>query len=592
MRELNWEELKNSGDGCSVGEGSLDVSHILAATPTEETGNHPIYIEETYSEGSADEDFDAKADLKKRRKASASKARPSYLRLYFPAIMLIFALLLVFLYVLFAKIGASGRGSFALQFVQGKSPLEFSSLFYIFFFLPAILLLYYLIPGRYGKPVVLLIASLLFYSFAQPIYLTVLLIACFFNYVAGMELSEREGRTVGKIVIGIFGIAGNLLLPILFVWLPWLRSLTDGGEKVPNIALPLGLMFLTLRGIAYLTDIWRGNGAAETDFFLFALYYTFFPTIALGPIDHYEKFQPTFDKIFSKKRESNLSIFCSGVERFLFGFAKKTILASPLYILTIRIRQVPSEENTVFLAWILALTYALWLFLELSAYADMAVGTARMLGFRISESFNQPFLSLSVGDFCQRWQITVTGWLRENICQPIFGQSAGLPRRILGILPAAGLFAILHGTNLAYFVLAGYMGILLILDYGAVGRFFKRFPDALRWLFTAILLLIAAAILLGASSANVFSPVFALFGGVQGGVANATMLYLLRTHVVLLAISIAAASGLFWMIYRWIRRKVPVAAIVLLVILFGLAITAGIGSAAPDTFMRIALGTT
>ena len=589
MRELKWKELKNSEDEKSRGEGSLDVSHLLATVPSrrgdERTGEAPVNIEETPSKT-------GKAGKNQSGKGNAFSAHE---RVFFPLLMLILALMLVFIYVLLARAGVPGSGESAAQFAAGMSPLGFSSLFYVFFFLPAVLLLYHLIPGRYARPIVLLIASLFFYSFAQPAALAALLITCFFNYIAGLELSARvslarEGKKTGKTVIGILAVAGNLLLPVLYVYLPWVGRLISGAESVPNLAIPLGLMFLTLRGIAYQADIWRGKTEAEKEFFLFALYYTFFPTVALGPLDRYEKVRPAFARIFMKKRAPRLELFGSGVERFLFGFFKKTLLAAPLYMLTVRIRQVPETENTVFLAWILALSYALWLLLELSAYTDMAIGTARMLGFRISESFDRPFLSMSVRDFWRRWQIPVTGWFRENIYRPVLGDRKSLLRRSLGILLAALLFALWHGTNPSYFILAAYMGILLILATGSPGRFFRRFPDVLRWFFTVILLLIGSAVLLGAASANVFSPVFALFGGAAGGLANATMLYLLRTHLVLLIVSLAAASGIFLLIYRWLRRRVPVLALILLVLIFVLAIAACVGGNAPDTFMRIALG--
>lgn len=596
MKELDWKEINKPDEARPKGEGSLGVSHLLGSASREEeddwAAENPIYyIEETPSDSGRKE----KAAGKKNREKARSGKSLSYQRLFFPLIMLILALVIVFLFVLFFRIGDPRRGEAAVLFVQGMSPLEFSSLFYVFFFLPAVLILYYLIPGSYAKPIVLLLASLVFYSFAQPVYLGVILLTCFFNYVAGMDLYARTSapgsKKAGKILIAIFGIAGNLLLPALFVYLPWVRSLLNGPkENVPNLALPLGLMFLSLRGIAYLVDICRGKGFAETDFFLFVLYYTFLPYIALGPIDRYENLRPAFDRLFIRKRASSLELFGSGIERFLFGFFKKTILASPLYVFTLRIRQVPEAQNTVFLAWILVLAYALWLLLELSAYADMAVGTARMLGIPISESFYRPFHSLSVSDFWRRWNITVSGWFRENIYRPIFGESGSILRRTLGILAAAGLFAAFHGTNPAYFFLAAYMVVWLVLDTGSPGRLFARFPDSLRWLLTSILLLIAAAFLLGASSANVFSPVLSLFGFVSGGVANATMLYLLRTNLVLLVVSIATASGLFLKIYRWLRRRVPVAALILLILIFGLAVAACIGEAAPDTFMKVALG--
>ena len=594
MRELNWKEIKASDEKRSSGEGSLDASYLLAGAAGEHTeegsGENNIYIEETPPNTGRDPGKTKESDKNNGKKKASRKSSDSYQRLFFPLVMFILTLMIVFLYVVLVRVGAAGAGRAAVEFVQGTSPLGFSSIFYVFFFLPVILLLYYLIPGRWTKPIILLITSLVFYSFAQPAYLVVLLLVCFFNYLAGMEIAARKKSKIGRRVIGIFGIAGNLLLPVLFVYLPWASSVFNWKNSIPNIAIPLGLMFLTLRGIVYLVDIWRGTGEAETDFFLFSLYYTFFPTIALGPIDRYQSLRPAFVKLFIKKRASALEIFSSGVERFLFGFFKKTLLASPLYVLTIRIRQVPETENTVFLAWILALAYALWLLLELSAYTDMAIGTARMLGFRISESFNYPFLSLSIRDFWSRWQITVTGWLRENIYRPVCGKNGSAVRGVLGILLAAVIFTIGHGPNPAYFILAAYMVILLVLCVSPVGRFFARFPDTLRWLFTAFLLLIASAILLGASSANVFSPLFALFGGLSGGVANATMLYLLRTHLVLLVVAVAAAAGLFWKLYRLIRRKIPVIAFILMIILFGLAVSACIGQAAPDTFMRIVLG--
>ncbi len=492
--------------------------------------------------------------------------------------------------------------------------MGFSSLLYLFFFLPAVLLLYYLVPGRLAKPIILFIASLVFYSFGQPLALGLLLLSCLFNYICGLDLHARldaanGARTAGAVLSFVLAIFLNLLLPAAFVFLPKLLSLSANANAkatVPQVAVPLGLMFLMLRGISYHVDIWRGRGSAERNFFIFALYYTFFPSIALGPFDRFEKLRPTFYALMGRtgtevsrkgrrrrKDEASrpsLSLFGSGVERFLFGFFKETLLAAPLYVLTLRIREVPHSENTTFLSWVLVITYALWLSLELSAYADMAIGTGRMLGFKLSENFDRPFLSLSIREFWWRWNITLVSWFRENIYQPIFRESGSWLRRIVGVVLAAGLFALWHGPAAAYLILAAYMVVLLLVGQSPVGRFFARFPDSLRWLFTNILLLVGVAILLSPSPANVLTDVFSLFGGAAGGIANATMLYYLRTNLLLLIVAIIAVSGLFLVIYRWVRKRLPVLALVLMLGLFGLALAAALGGGGIDIFARLALG--
>lgn len=408
--------------------------------------------------------------------------------------------------------------------------MEFNSLFFIFLFLPAILLLNFFIKERW-KNIFLLAISLFFYYFGEGNYLFVLLFSIIFNYYAGSLIEKKRGSSTGKALL-LSGIGFNILLLIYYKYSFFiLRNLesvfgtTLNGEGfLPEAGLPVGISFYTFVAISYLVDIYRGSAPCYKSGVDFALYFSLFPKIATGPITFHHKFR---DQVL--KKGGIKDNFEPGIKRFVYGLGKKVLLADPIAVLVNRIFEIPAESLGFSLAWIGVIAFTLQIYLDFSGYTDMAVGIGHMLGFNIPENFNYPYVSRSIKDFWKRWHITLSKWLQFYIFLPI---AYGVMRKVRG-----DRFMKIRVENLAYFIasfltmaLCGlwhgaewtfvlwglFHGIILIIEHLFLGKFLKRnLPKSFRILYAQVMIIFGWAIFRSAdlSQAKGFIKAMTGFGG-------------------------------------------------------------------------------
>lgn len=296
--------------------------------------------------------------------------------------------------------------------------MSFTSVSFIFLFLPITIILYYLLPKIAYKNILLVILSLLFYAWGDKNFIYLFIISIFVNYCFGLLFEKFRNKFINKIFVFLM-IVWNFGILYYFKYLIFtvnsINSIADLTLTVPNIITPLGISFITFRAVSYCLDIFFQACKASRNPINVALYITFFPQVIMGPITKYFEFEPQINK-----REFNLDNFTEGVERFIIGLAKKVLIADNIAPMVNTIFSMEASERTLILAWVGALGYLIQLYFDFSGYSDMAIGIGKMLGFKTPENFNYPYMSRSAVEFWSRWHITLGTWVKEYIYVPLY----------------------------------------------------------------------------------------------------------------------------------------------------------------------------
>ena len=319
--------------------------------------------------------------------------------------------------------------------------MVFSSVTFLFIFLPVSLLLYYLVPEKL-KNLVLLLVSLVFYAWGEPLYVLLMLYSILFNYSMGLLMEKHEGA---KKQILIFSVIVNLFIIGFFKYYGFLieniNALLHVNIPVRNIALPIGISFYTFQALSYVIDLYRGRFRAQRDPIAFGAYITMFPQLIAGPIVRYEDIKDQM-----QHRKLSLARFGKGALRFTCGLAKKVLLANLVGALFTEIQGLGSHVS-VLTAWLGALAYTFQIFFDFSGYSDMAIGLGHMLGFTFVENFDYPYFAKSVTDFWRRWHISLSTWFREYVYIPLGGNRVKVWKHIRNILIVWLLTGLWHGAS-------------------------------------------------------------------------------------------------------------------------------------------------
>lgn len=364
----------------------------------------------------------------------------------------------------------------------------FSSITFLFLFLPLVLLLYYLLP-KVGKNVILLVASLIFYAWGEPVYVVLMILSILFHYLCGLELERLEPGSRARKRQLVFAIVVNLVLLGAFKYYGFfigsLNSIFRLHLPVRELPLPIGISFYTFQAMSYIIDIYRGDAHAQKRLPDFALYITMFPQLIAGPIVRYTDIEAQL-----AHRELAASNLGKGAVRFVIGLGKKVILANGIGAVFDTLTAGGAGSMSVAGAWIGAVAYALQIYYDFSGYSDMAIGLGHMFGFTFNENFNYPYLSASITEFWRRWHISLSTWFREYVYIPLGGNRRGVPRQILNLLIVWTLTGFWHGAAWNFLAWGLYYGILLVLEKFVWGKFLDRAPAVVRHIYTLLLVLI------------------------------------------------------------------------------------------------------
>ncbi len=424
------------------------------------------------------------------------------------------------------------------SFTGERSNMIFSSLPFLFFYLVAVLAVYKLSPLKL-RNLILLVVSLFFYGWGEPVYIIIMLLSIVVDYVHGMlvERWREDDRKARRAVAS--SVFFNLAILVFFKYWDFiagnLNALTGLQLPVLGLPLPIGISFYTFQTMSYTIDVYRQDAPVQKNPIAFGAYVTLFPQLIAGPIVRYKSVADQLEE-----RREDLDKFVSGVRRFTVGAAKKVLLANAIGQLWDQ--SLASQNLTVVGAWLGLAAYAFQIYFDFSGYSDMAIGLGRMFGFEFLENFNYPYISRSVVEFWKRWHISLTTWFREYVYFPLGGNRVPKWKWIRNILIVWTLTGIWHGAGWNFLLWGLYYGAWMLAERLFLGKWLEKLPGAVRHIYTMFIVLIGWALFAVEDMGRLGAYFSSLFGG--GGWFSAVDGYRLRTYLPALVILIVGSTPL------------------------------------------------
>lgn len=414
----------------------------------------------------------------------------------------------------------------------------FSSIAFLYYFLPLVLLCYFIVP-RCLKNTVLLLFSLAFYAWGEPRYVFLMIATVAFNYCLGILIEKFRGRLWSKLFM-VISVAGSLAVLGYFKYADFFISnfnrLTGLDVGLLKIALPIGISFYTFQILSYTIDVYRGTVSAQKNPITLGAYIALFPQLIAGPIVRYSDVEREL-----KHRTHSFDKASEGIRRFCIGLAKKIILANTLGKMCEFFNN--SGDKAVLFYWIYALCYMLQVYFDFSGYSDMAIGLGRIFGFKFSENFNYPFISRSISEFWRRWHISLGSWFRDYVYFPMGGSRVGGARLLLNLFTVWFLTGFWHGAEWNFIIWGLYFGILLLIEK----LFFKKSLEKIRiinHIYVLFFVLISFAIFSASSLAGALGKVGAMLGFGSLPAVSSDMMYALKSYGGVMIVSLISATPL------------------------------------------------
>ena len=355
----------------------------------------------------------------------------------------------------------------------------FSSNTFLFGFLPAVVVLYYLCPRR-CRNVLLLVSSLIFYGWGEPKYVLLMLVSILLNYFCGLAAARQQSRQRSTRGVLVLGVVLNLGMLGFFKYGKFFF-----GNAFPDIPLPIGISFYIFQAMSYLIDVCRREVEVQKNVLTFGTYVTLFPQLIAGPIVRYRDVAEMLES-----RRENLPQFSRGVQRFVVGLSKKVLLANTFGSAWNALQVTPGTAA----AWLGLLCYTLQIYFDFSGYSDMAIGLGQLFGFTFLENFNYPYISASITEFWRRWHISLSTWFKEYVYIPLGGNRKGLARQIFNIPVVWLLTGLWHGASWNFVLWGGYYAALLILEKCWLLKAGEKLPLVLRRMMTMVLVMLGWAL--------------------------------------------------------------------------------------------------
>lgn len=412
--------------------------------------------------------------------------------------------------------------------------MVFSSTVFLLVFLPCMMILYYLVPGK-ARNGVLLLGSLLFYGFGEPRYLLVMLVSILFNYGCGLAIPYcrkrvRDEHKPARLMLAL-AVLGNLLILGYFKY----AGFFFGNLGFPEVALPIGISFYTFQAMSYVIDVYREKAGAQKNLLRFALYITLFPQLIAGPIVRYVTIEAQLSE-----RESNLENFAEGARRFIIGLGKKVLLANQAGLLWDEISSMDTAHMPALTAWLGAVCFTFQIYFDFAGYSDMAIGLGRMFGFRFEENFHYPYTAKSITDFWRRWHISLSTWFKEYVYIPLGGNRKGLLRQVVNILIVWALTGFWHGASWNFLWWGVYFGVLLIIEKICLLRVIERLPGFVQHVYALFFIVLGWVIFSLTEGTAFFAYLKAM--AFCGGLWDGRSWYLLGTAGILLLVMAFAST--------------------------------------------------
>ena len=403
--------------------------------------------------------------------------------------------------------------------------MVFTSINFLYYFLPTVLILYFIVPKKY-KNLLLLISSLLFYFYGEPKYIILMVIEIVLAYFEARLIEKYKSKE-----IFIFSIFIHVLLLCIFKYTNFLITNINGifntNISLLNIVLPIGISFYTFQIISYLVDVYKEKVKAQKNFISLATYVSLFPQLIAGPIVRYETINDELDN-----RKQTFNDFSSGISRFIIGLSKKVLIANILGELCNIF--ILSNEKTVLFYWIYGISYSLQIYFDFSAYSDMAIGLGRMFGFHFMENFDYPYISKSITEFWRRWHISLSSWFKDYVYIPLGGSREGTFKLIRNILIVWLLTGLWHGSEWTFVIWGMFIGILLVIEKLLLNKYIEKLPSIVRRIYTLFIIMISFIIFSGSNINESFNNIVGLFNFSNPFINKFTIHYLKDYGLVLI----------------------------------------------------------
>lgn len=429
----------------------------------------------------------------------------------------------------------------------------FSSIVFLFSFLPAVMILYYLLPVRF-RNVILLLASLVFYAWGEPVYLFLMLLSILFNYFSGLDIARNlQDKRAAKRSL-VFNLIINLAVLGFFKYEGFVLDTLNGILPVHisyhALPLPIGISFYTFQILSYIIDVYRGNVKVQTNLPNFALYVTMFPQLIAGPIVQYADVDEQL-----ASREVSWTKFGEGSMYFIRGLAKKVLLANTSGMIFTEVSGLAKDNIAVMTAWLGAFAYMFQIYFDFSGYSDMAIGLGKMFGFEFNMNFNYPYVSKSITEFWRRWHISLSSWFRDYVYIPLGGNRVSKIKHIRNLLIVWFLTGLWHGAAWNFVAWGLYYGVILIIEKYFLSPVLDRLPDVVRHIYSIVLVVIGWVLFFSSSFGQAADYIRVMFGAGAHGFADRESMYLLTSNLILWLILIFGSTPLVHFRYEHMLRS-------------------------------------
>lgn len=463
--------------------------------------------------------------------------------------------------------------------------MVFSSLTFLFYFLPIVLIVYIFLPNNIEAPLprgkrlviparnlLILLTGFFFYAWGEPFYVVIMLVSTLIDYTAGRFMAKYDDNQRARTVCLIVSVCMNVGLLAVFKYSDFIvdtinsvfrsditnpiilvnraiNDIYDFGLSENRVALPIGISFYTFQSMSYTIDLYLRNISVQKSFVGFTSYVTLFPQIVAGPIVRYEDVAKEINE-----RTVNINKISDGICKFVKGLAKKVLLANNIGIIWTQVKAMDYGEISAATAWLGILAFTFQIYFDFSGYSDMAVGLGKMLGFNFPQNFDHPYLSRSVSEFWRRWHITLGTWFREYVYIPLGGNRGGMGKTIRNLLIVWGLTGLWHGASWNFILWGLYFGVLIVIERLGWGNVLKKLPPIVSGLYT-FLIAVFGWVLFDTdtlSGAGRFLGAMFVGNGVWG---DSTAAYIFASNIVIFALCVFASTNLFGKFTAFFKKK-------------------------------------
>lgn len=413
--------------------------------------------------------------------------------------------------------------------------MVFSSITFIYYFLPIALGVYYIVPNKW-RNLILLIESFIFYFMGEPIYVLLMIFSNITTYIFGILISKYKKYASILLALSICISVGlliyfkytNFIIENINLWL------TNKIDFI-YVILPIGISFYTFQMISYLIDVYKGQAKVQKNILKLAMYVSLFPQLIAGPIVRYTTIESQLEN-----RKYTMKKFALGVRRFIIGLSKKVLIANCLGELCTLF--FISNNKSVLFYWLYSIAIMLQIYFDFSGYSDMAIGLGKMFGFELLENFNYPYIATSITDFWRRWHISLSTWFRDYIYIPIGGNKVNKFKWIRNILIVWLLTGLWHGASWNFIIWGLYFGILLIVEKLFLGKYLEKLPKVLSRIYVLLIVMISFIIFNGESVSNIMQNIRGLIGLKNIPIISKESIYYFSSYLVIVFIGVIGAT--------------------------------------------------